>query len=120
MMPKSSEEAVQLLEDLTSRVGAFVRERCLVQDSARVDCADLYSAWCEWCEENGHNHPGTKQSFGKELGAYLPSVRTRTGSTERFYDGISLKATFREATFDDFGDDGLLPLPAIEGQIDRN
>jgi putative DNA primase/helicase len=34
-------------------VGAFIAERCRVYPTARCSAAQLYSAYCQWCRQNG-------------------------------------------------------------------
>jgi len=54
----------------------------------------LYQKWRLWCDNVGRK-PGTKQIFGRDLRAALPSLRmthTRDGNTrERNYEGIGLR-----------------------------
>jgi putative DNA primase/helicase len=52
--PGSSREITRELEDLTSPVGAFVRDRCLVAAEQTVSRRELYRAWCTWADEHGH------------------------------------------------------------------
>lgn len=89
--PESSRAAVQDIEDLSSPVGAFVRERCVVGVGHRVTCTDLYQAWCVWCAADGRTVNTTTQVFGRDLAAAVPGV-TRRRCTNRppFYDGIGL------------------------------
>jgi len=95
MQPQSVEEAIRDLEDLASPVGAFVRERCLLGQWHSIEVARLYEAWKEFCGQAGREHPGTRQSFGRDLRAAAPSVMTsnrRNGDgRDRFYEGIDLK-----------------------------
>lgn len=92
--PASSRAAVEDLEDLLSPIGAFVRERCVVAPGNRAWVDDLYQAWRGWCESNGRDHPGTVQSFGRDLAAAVPSIQTRRHSKAgRFVEGIELATT---------------------------
>ena len=91
--PKSSQESILELEDLSSPVGAFVRERCVIDPTEEVSCDVLYSRWRTWCEDHGRTHPGTTQSFGRDLRAVVPSLRRGQkrqddGSRPGFYYGI--------------------------------
>jgi len=89
--PASSRAAVEDLEDLLSPIGAFVRERCVVAPGNRAWVDDLYQAWRGWCESNGRDHPGTVQSFSRELAAAVPTIQTRRNSRAgRFMEGIQL------------------------------
>jgi len=92
VMPQSVEDAVRDLEDLSSPVGAFVRDQCVVEPGRRVWVDDLYAAWRRWCEDQGRTAMSTKQSFGRDLAAAVTGVACRRGSGNvRFYEGISLK-----------------------------
>jgi P4 family phage/plasmid primase-like protien len=89
--PASSRAAVEELEDLLSPVGAFVRERCIVGPQYRCHLGNLYAAWSQWCASNGRDHPGTVQSFGRDLAAAVPGARTRRNNVSgRFIEGVEL------------------------------
>ena len=92
--PASSKDAINELYDLGSPVGAFVRERCNVGPGLTVECGVLFGRWKEWCSEQGRDRPGTLQTFGRDLRAAVPGLkttrsRTREGRT-RHYEGIVL------------------------------
>ncbi len=92
VQPKQVEDVIQDMEDLSSPVGAFVRERCEVGSGLRAWVDELYRAWKAWCEEEGRSNVTTKQTFGRDLIAALPGVnRRRNQHTGRFYEGIRLK-----------------------------
>lgn len=96
--PKSSEDAVNELEDLGSPISAFLRDRCEVAPSRCIGRKALYEAWTAWCREEGRDHAGTSATFGRDLKAALPGLRTvqhRGESRERFYEGVGLKDVFR-------------------------
>jgi putative DNA primase/helicase len=90
VQPASAEDAVREIKDLASPVGAFVREQCVVGAGRRVDTADLYRAWKQWCEQHGRDKPGSEQSFGRNLRSAVPGVKTRQADS-RFYEGIGLR-----------------------------
>jgi len=93
--PPSGSEAVQQLEDLSSPISAFVRDRCVVGAGSSVGVDGLWTAWKSWCE--GENrHPGTKAGLGRDLKAAVPMVkktRPRAGDDERLnvYEAIGLR-----------------------------
>lgn len=92
VQPASVEDAVRDMEDLSSPVGAFVRERCEVAPGMRAWVDDLYAAWKTWCEQEGRSIVTTKQTFGRDLSAAVPGVARRRGTgNTTFYEGISLK-----------------------------
>ena len=94
--PVSGREAVQQLEDLASPVSAFLREYCDVGSDRRVGVDDLWRAWRAYCEDQ-HRGPGTKDVFGRDLRAAVPTVhkaRPREGGDSRthVYEGLGLNA----------------------------
>jgi putative DNA primase/helicase len=94
VQPASAAEAVQELEDLGSPIGAFVRDRCEVASGRTITVSRLFEAWCEWCKIQGRDHPGTVQTFGRDLRAVVPAINARRsgsrGSQEWLYEGITL------------------------------
>jgi putative DNA primase/helicase len=92
IQPASVEDALRDMEDLSSPVGAFVRDRCDVGAGLRVWIDDLYQAWKDWCEADGRVSVTTKQTFGRDLMAAVPGVSRRCGTDGvRFYQSIGLK-----------------------------
>jgi putative DNA primase/helicase len=75
LQPESAREALRHLEDLSSPVGAFVRDRCELGPAYEVDKDVLYAAWRAWCSEEGRERPGTKAMFFRDLRAAVPGVR---------------------------------------------
>ncbi len=91
--PSKVADVVQELEDLTSPVGAFVRERCVVGPDHRVCVDDLYNEWKSWCVADGRVNVSIKQVFSRDLYAAVPGVTCRQGTSGvRFYSGIGLGA----------------------------
>jgi putative DNA primase/helicase len=93
--PKSAGLMVQDMEDLSSPISAFVRERCEVGAGHEVAVKDLFSDWKVWCETKGRKEPGTEQVFGRDLRAALPHIDDRQPRTEsgriRVYVGVRLR-----------------------------
>ena len=93
--PASGMEAMQELEDLTSPIGAFLRERCDIGAAYSANADTVYFAWKSWCDMQGRDHPGTKQTFGRDLRAALPGLKIVQPRTEygriREYQGLKLK-----------------------------
>ena len=92
--PESGKAATQELEDLSSPVAAFVRDRCVVGRDRQVEVDRLWSAWKSCCQiEN--RAPGTKVLFGRDLHAATPTVRKtrRRDGKHRIptYEGIGLR-----------------------------
>lgn len=95
IQPGSSAEAIEELEDLGSPIGAFIRDRCIIEPGRSIEAKALYREWCDWCESEGRDHPGTVQSFGRDLRAAETTIQTsrpRVGQSRlRFYEGIDLQ-----------------------------
>ena len=97
VQPPAAEELVRELEDLSSPVGAFLRDMCEREPGARVKQEDLFKAWRLWAHKRGWDHVGTAQTFGRALRAVVPGLKTTrprgdTGAKVRFYKGIRLKS----------------------------
>jgi putative DNA primase/helicase len=58
----SSDDAVTVMRDLASPVGAFVREQCITGAAHQINVDDLFAAFKQWAEDNGHGRE-TKQNF---------------------------------------------------------
>ena len=92
VQPKSVEDAVRDMEELSSPVSAFVRERCDIGAGCRAMVDDLYGSWKHWCEQDGRHSATTRQTFGRDLAAAVPGVVRRRGTGQTpFYEGIALK-----------------------------
>jgi len=91
--PDSGSESLRQLEDLSSSIATFVRERCKTGADHSVPVDDLWRAWKEWCEE-GDIRRGTKATFGRDLRAAVPTLRkTRPRDDDArayLYEGIGL------------------------------
>lgn len=92
--PASADQALCDLQELSSPVGTFVQECCTVAPGRQADARALYKRWKEYCADMGRDHPGTIQSFARDLHAAVPGLITRfvrDGSGRaRIYQGISL------------------------------
>lgn len=74
VQPRSANEAVEQLEELGSPIRAFIRAACELGAAREVAVVDAYAAWRGWCQANGHERPGTVQSFSRDLRAAAPGV----------------------------------------------
>ena len=94
VMPKSSKDALQQLEDLSSPTGAFLRDECCVAPNESMSVDEAWEAWKRWAGEQGLGL-GTKQKFGRDLHAAVPTLRitkrTIDGRKQRVYGGVSVK-----------------------------
>jgi putative DNA primase/helicase len=92
VQPESGNRLVSDMEDLSSPIGAFIRDRCLVGAGGSVEVPELFRQWKNWCEEKGHKSHGTEQTFGRDLRAAIPGLEVRqtrsTAGRVREYQGI--------------------------------
>jgi putative DNA primase/helicase len=97
----SAEESIVQMRDLASPIGAFVREECDVGAGYETEVDKLYGAFKVWAENNGHTK-SSKQVFGRDLHAAVPSLRKPqqrgTEKRRRVYSGIRLKPLGTEDT----------------------
>jgi putative DNA primase/helicase len=97
--PEAGAQLAQELEEMTSPIGQFIADECVIKDVAHITVKALYDAWRQWCADQGRDHPGSVQNFGKQLTASEPSVqkgfRRVNGKLLRVYEGI------RTRTIDD-------------------
>jgi putative DNA primase/helicase len=93
--PASARDAIEQLEDLGSPIKAFIRECCDVGPAFIISPDRLFEAWQDWCTNQNRDHPGTKQTFGRDLRAACPAIKTsqprEEGNRHRLYQGICLK-----------------------------
>ena len=95
---KSSEDLMDEMEEISSPMGSFVRDRCITDPAYEIDTNKLYESWKTWCTEQGRDKPGTVNSFGIQLRAVVPGLskrRPRAGASGadrvHVYVGIKLK-----------------------------
>ncbi len=95
LQPESAAEATNQLEDLSSPISAFIRDRCETGPKFSVSRDALYKAWSKWCESQGYDHPSTKETLGRDLRAAVPGIRSKRRRTDgvqkRYYLGVGLK-----------------------------
>ena len=87
------EEAKQGFIRDNDSVKAFIDEICDVSNaSARTNCAQLYTAYRDYCDINGYS-PCASNHFGTRLRNYYPNISKKRNSTEArnyYYAGIDL------------------------------
>ena len=100
VQPASGRALVDEVRDISSPVGAFVRERVEVEVGARIDVADLFAEWVRWCDSK-KRQPGDEMIFGRNLRTVLPWMDTKQRRGDkangekaviRCYEGIRLKS----------------------------
>lgn len=98
--PPSGQEMLDRLRELISPVRCFIDDCCEVGSQFSIDCTRLYHRWKDWCDEQGRDHVGTVQAFGRDLHAALPNVvlrRPRFGASRiRVYSGVKLRETLED------------------------
>jgi putative DNA primase/helicase len=99
VQPPSSAELIQDMAELSSPISAFVRDRVILDRTATTPVKEAFQEWKRWCEDHGRDHPGTEQSFGRELRAAVPTItsaqqRGHDGVRFRMYRGIRLRGAF--------------------------
>lgn len=95
IQPDSAKEMLGELEDLSSPIGAFVRDCCVVGTEHEIERGALYELWKNWCKEEGKEHAGDRATFGRNLRAAVPAISDKHGRTafgrEWLYIGIGRK-----------------------------
>jgi putative DNA primase/helicase len=92
VQPRSGEDDIALMGDLSSPIEQFVDELCQIGPDQRVGVDELFDAWERHCEEGGHEYTGDKTAFGRDLKSAAPSVKRRRTTGQRgFYEGIGLR-----------------------------
>jgi putative DNA primase/helicase len=95
VQPSVGMDAVRDFEDLGSPISAFIRDRCEIATGHMVDCGYLYEEWRSWCKESGRDHPGTAQTFGRDLRSAFSDLKIQNirgeGGRNRMYSGIGIK-----------------------------
>jgi putative DNA primase/helicase len=116
--PETGRDAIQQLEDLSSPIAAFIRDRCVVGADQHVETDGLWTAWKSWCQDD-NRHPGTKAVFGRDLKAAVPTVkrvRLRDGDDRDYaYDGIGLRREDSADPLGPLGPDGSAGDPGPSG-----
>jgi putative DNA primase/helicase len=96
VQPGSCIELIEELADLTSPVSAFVRDCCVIDPLAEIERSRLFLEWQDWCKEQGRDHAGTVQTFGRDVRAAVPTIKgshpRKEGKKIRTYKGITLKS----------------------------
>lgn len=91
--PESGREMSTQMERMASPVAAFLQDRCEIGVSLKTLCADLYSNWKQWCEQQGLEH-GSSAYFGRQLAAAKPTIkRRRTTGNVWVYKGVEIAAS---------------------------
>lgn len=100
---QAGRDAIEQLDELASPVRAFVKDWCVLSPGASVKIKELYEAWTAWCSEQGRHNAGDVASFGRNLNAAAPGLRTTQprdddGKRPRCYEGIGLTLVGKQST----------------------
>ena len=102
--PTSGQEAIRQLEDLSSPISAFLRDRCEVDVNVTVVIDELWRAWKDWCASDNRS-AGTKGIFGRDLRAAVPMLkrerpRKKDGEEDEqrpyHYKGLTLREIYSD------------------------
>lgn len=93
--------ATQEYRDESDRVGAFLEDRCVVQEASRVTAGEIFAAYVEWATANGER-PMSNQAFGRAL-AEKGFHQDRLGRARtRYWLGLGLVSTTPEGGYAEF------------------
>jgi putative DNA primase/helicase len=84
--PTSAQESISTLGDLTSPMKVFLRDCCEFDPEYEVGIDALYKAYRSWADDTGHSKIA-KTTFGKELRAAFPRLRTRRHKDSKLKPG---------------------------------
>ena len=107
--PESGDELAEEMEDLSSPVGAFIKECCEVGDEHKTVRGEVYKRFKGWCDGRGVKNPPTETTFVRDLLSACPTLRTRRpreGNRQRVYQGIKV---IPADPADPFGSGGIPP-----------
>ena len=95
LQPSSAQEVIREMEDLSSPVGAFVRECCVMGVGKEIAKQQMFKAYQLWSRDGGKTITATGATFGRDLlSATHRKVTSRqprdAGERQRVYAGITL------------------------------
>jgi phage/plasmid-associated DNA primase len=94
IQPKSAKDDVEIMEDMGSPIGRFVKERCKLSPELWCTNEELWKEWKKWCEEEKF-YEGNSIWFFRNLKSALPTIilkhkRNEMGDFLKYYEGISI------------------------------
>jgi putative DNA primase/helicase len=93
VQPRSGQQHLDVIKELTAAVDAFTGECCESDLKATVATADLYHAYRRWCDAKG-SKPLAENAFGAELLSAVPGIgkdrRMVNGERKYVYTGLIL------------------------------
>ena len=88
-MPASSLDSIRQIEDLSSPIKAFLRERCNVGTDHTENVKTVYNAFKAWADDASYR-PMQRHVFGRALHALLPGLDESGHGERRTYLGVAL------------------------------
>jgi putative DNA primase/helicase len=85
LQPDSGQSDCDQLRDISSPVGAYVRERLILGEGFSEDVARTFEDWCAWCELK-RRKSGDEASFGRHLRSVVPTLVTKPRRRKRGED----------------------------------
>jgi putative DNA primase/helicase len=87
--PEQVRAAVDEYRESMDIIGAFLRERCIVNASVSVPSADLYREYERWSEEQGERYTLSHKKLTQRLRSR--GITVEKGRTSNAYVGVTLK-----------------------------
>ncbi|MDR1180943.1 MAG: DUF5906 domain-containing protein [Bacteroidales bacterium] len=96
--PTSALDDVEIMNDMGSTIGQFVKECCKIDPNGWTANDDLWKAWKNWTEEQGM-YLGSKIVFFRNLNSAFPVLKRKIihdfqQKPFRCYEGITLNPDF--------------------------
>jgi len=96
-IPEEIKTAVEEYRDEMDILAEFISQICIESPEARTSTKDLYTAYCNWCEENKETPTG-KLSFSRRLEERGHKAVRIGHKGEKGWQGIGIKSSQDEIT----------------------
>lgn len=101
-IPRQIIQARRTYQGEEDTMGAFILEICVESEGYTCTAGELYTAYKNWCEDNGIRSPMTNSSFGKEI---VKTYTKKRSSTGYIYHGLGLQAAYGPRPDEDESED---------------
>ena len=91
-VPESIQGANRSYRTRLDSVGGFVEDWCVLHDAAWSPRSALYSAYREWCQDNGREPSNSATFYDRLLSKHRPEVTLVTHRGKRGFRGVALGA----------------------------
>jgi len=95
VQPASGQELRDELREMTSQIGEFIEQKCVIKPGAQVPRKQLHEVYNRWLVEQGWHTSITMHRFIAELRSAVPILGTYRpivdGTRVRYWTGIRLK-----------------------------